>query len=59
MQGMWVQCPGGGTKIPHAAEQLACWLQLLSPFTQIVVLEKTLESPLDSKEIKPVNHWKD
>ena len=31
-----------------------------------VVLEKTLESPLDSKEIKPVNlkgnlniHWKD
>ena len=23
---------------------------------QIVVLEKTLESPLDSKEIKPVNH---
>ena len=35
---------------------------------QIVVLEKTLESPLDSKEIKPVNpkgnlpwksHWKD
>ena len=23
---------------------------------QTVVLEKTLESPLDSKEIKPVNH---
>ena len=25
---------------------------------QIVVLEKTLESPLDNKEIKPI-HWKD
>jgi len=24
-------------------------------YFQIVVLEKTLESPLDSKEIKPVN----
>ena len=27
----------------------------LSRYFQIVVLEKTLESPLDCKEIKPVN----
>ena len=47
--------PGRGTKIPHAKEKLGCWLRLLSPFTQIVVLEKILESPLDSKEIKPVS----
>ena len=30
------------------------WL-LNNLFSQIVVLEKTLESPLDNKEIKPVN----
>ena len=30
------------------------WTQL-SDFTYIVVLEKTLESSLDSKEIKPIN----
>ena len=28
---------------------------MLKNYFQIVVLEKTLESPLDSKEIKPVN----
>ena len=47
--------PGRGTKIPYAKNKLGCWLQLLSPFAQIVVLEKILESPLDSKEIKPVH----
>ena len=30
------------------------WTQL-SDFTYIAVLEKTLESSLDSKEIKPIN----
>ena len=47
--------PGRGTKIPHAKEKLGCWLQLLSLFAQTVVLEKILDSPLDTKEIKPVN----
>ena len=32
-----------------------CWVPENISF-QIVVLEKTLESPLDSKEIQPVNH---
>jgi len=42
------------------AFELWCWRRLLR-----VVLEKTLESPLDCKEIQPVNpkglnsHWKD
>ena len=32
-----------------------CCLNVVNLCFQIVVLEKTLESPLDSKEIKPVN----
>ena len=34
--------------------QKNCWAQK-SDYFQIVVLEKTLESPLDCKEIEPVN----
>jgi len=37
------------------AFELWCWRRLLRVPWRTVVLEKTLESPLDSKEIKPVN----
>ena len=37
--------------VTKSQTQLSDWTKL----NWIVVLEKTLESPLDSKEIKPVN----
>ena len=42
-------------KVHSFAYMDLCWQNDISAF-QIVVLEKTLESPLGCKEIKPVNH---
>ena len=44
--------PGSNPGFLHCRQTLYCLSHL---WPNIVVLEKTLESPLDSREIKPVN----
>ena len=43
------------TKAELASLNVQLLSNCLSRYFQIVVLEKTLESPLDCKEVKPVN----
>ena len=59
-QGGLVCCSPWGRKESHTTEQLNLFtylllLAIIDPIYQTVVLEKTLKSLLDCKEIKPVN----